>query len=218
MPIGPNKYMDNDESCGLNVVTSVKLLGMDIDCNLENLRDNFDSTVKKMEKVANYWGRLKLCLPGRIAIAKTFLLSLVNHIGCILMPSDTQLDSMQQIFDNFCVGTLNIGIDRRYSSPSIGGLGLVRNRDFLISQHTIWLRHAKKSSRDNWRVDLHYAGMGDPLTVHPDCLDKYSHPVLYDLSVSFVCFNKIFTEMHRNFETAFFSITRPLKEASKTTV
>ena len=51
MPIGPNKYMDNDESCGLNVVTSVKLLGMDIDCNLENLRDNFDSTVKKSSKL-----------------------------------------------------------------------------------------------------------------------------------------------------------------------
>ena len=53
--------------------------------------------------------------------------------------------SIQNIFDIFCVGTLNIGIDRRYSSPSIGGLGLVRNRDFLISQHTIWLKRAKKS-------------------------------------------------------------------------
>ena len=50
MPIGPNKHMDSEESCGLNVVTSIKLLGMDIDCNLENLRDNFDSTVKKWKK------------------------------------------------------------------------------------------------------------------------------------------------------------------------
>ena len=81
------------------------------------------------------------------------------------MPSDTQLDIMQKIFDNFCVGTLNIGFDRRYSSPSKGGLGLVRIRDFLISQHTIWLKRAKNQAETigeliftmrEWAIRLRY--------------------------------------------------------------
>ena len=159
--------MDSDESCGLVVKKSITLLGMQIDNELLQLHDNFNSTIAKMERVANFWSRFKLTLPGRIAIAKTFMLSLVNHLGCILMPLDHQINTMQDISDKFCVGTLKVSKERLYANPSKGGLGLIRIRDFLISQHTIWVKRASLSSRDNWRVDLHTLGLGNPLHYSP---------------------------------------------------
>ena len=139
MPVGNNLEMDCTESEGLAVVKDITLLGMSIDQNLAHLHNNFDVTINKMEKVLCFGPDLKfkLSLPGRIAVAKTFLLSLVNHMGCILMPLDYQLAKMQQIIDNFCIGPLNIGKDRLYLSLDLGGIGLISIRDFLVAQHTV---------------------------------------------------------------------------------
>ena len=94
MPVGPNKSMNEEESCLLKVKNSITVLGMKIDNNLSDLHVRFDDTLKKMQKFANFWNRFKLSLPGRIAIAKTFLFSLINHIGCFLMPLDHQIIAM----------------------------------------------------------------------------------------------------------------------------
>ena len=204
MPVGNNLEMDQNESGGLAVVKDITLLGMSIDQNLAHLHNNFDVTIKKMEKSALFWSRFKLSLPGRIAVAKTFLLSLVNHLGCILMPLDCQLAKMQQIIDNFCIGPLNIGKDRLYLSPDMGGLGLISIRDFLIAQHTVWIKRALVSSRDNWRVDMYVLGFGNPLTVNPTRIDKTTHPILHGLASSFAIFNNAYTNTAKNFEKAFF--------------
>ena len=117
MPVGPNKSMNEEDSYLLKVKNSITVLGLKIDNNLSNLHVNFDDTLKKMQNVANFWSRFKLGLPGRIAIAKTFLFSLINHIGCcFLMPLDHQIIAMQSIADKFCLGTLNIGKDCLYST------------------------------------------------------------------------------------------------------
>ena len=203
MPVGVNKTMDSDESCGLSVKNSITLLGMEIDNELAKLHDNFDITITKMEKVANYWNRFKLSLPGRIAIAKTFLLSLINHIGCIFMPLDHQLVIMQNITDKFCIGPLNISKDRLYTAPCRGGLGLIRIKDFLIAQHTIWIKRASTSSRDNWRVDLHSIGLGNPFIAHPLLAEKTHNPILHSLSSSFSLFNGAFGNLGCNFKKAY---------------
>ena len=203
MPVGPNKSMNEEESCLLKVKNSITVLGMKIDNNLSDLHVNFDDTLKKMQKFANFWNRFKLSLPGRIAIAKTFLFSLINHIGCFLMPLDHQIIAMQSIADKFCLGTLNIGKDHLYSNPNKGGLGLICIRDFLISQHTIWIKRAGMSSRDNWRVDLHTLGWGNPFTISPSTIAQHSNPILYGLSQSFSTFNAVFSATEKNYKKAY---------------
>ena len=69
--------------------------------------------------------------------------SLINHI---LMPLDSQISAMQATTDKFVMGTLNISKDRLYLQPAKGGLGLILIRDFLISQHTIWLNVVNEKS------------------------------------------------------------------------
>ena len=77
-----------------------------------------------------YWNRFNLSLPGRIKMSNTFLLSLINHLGCFIMPQEDQIDKMQKIIDNFCVGTLNCAKGRLYTFPKKG-----LNSSLLPSTH-----------------------------------------------------------------------------------
>ena len=71
-----------------------------------------------MENTVLYWNRFNLSLPGRIKMSNTFLLSLINHLGCFIMPQEDQIEKMQKIIDNFCVGTHNCAKGRLYTFPS----------------------------------------------------------------------------------------------------
>ena len=93
--------------------------------------------------------------------------------------------------------------DRLYLNPSKGGLGLIRIRDFLISQHTVWVKRASTSTRDNWRVDLHTLGFGNPFTIHPNVVSPLQNPILFGISNSFAKFNKVFSGSGHNFFKAY---------------
>ena len=163
VPVGKNPGAF--EAGKFKVATQFTLLGMKIDSKLSCLHANFDTATDKIIKIANFWSRLNLSLPGRIAVAKTFLISQINHIGCILMPTDKQLHDMQSVVDKFCLGKLRIAKDKLYLNAKCGGLALINLREFLISQHVIWFKRVYQSTRDNWRVDLCKLGYGNPFTV-----------------------------------------------------
>jgi hypothetical protein len=50
---------------GFNFSDSIHILGMDMDCELENLDANFEKTVTSIKKSVDYWERYYLTLPGR---------------------------------------------------------------------------------------------------------------------------------------------------------
>ena len=76
MPVGSIGDLAFLEPLGFPVVEKCTILGMVIDNNLDFLEDNFEKVIEKMVKTVNFWHRFHLSLPGRIAIGKTFLLSL----------------------------------------------------------------------------------------------------------------------------------------------
>ena len=185
------------------VATEFTLLGMKIDSKLEKILNNFDNAIEKMLKIAQFWVRLHLSLPGRIAIAKTFLLSQINHIGCILMPSKTQLNRMQEIVDGFCLGNIKFAKEKLYLPPKKGGMGLINIAEFLTAQHIMWFKRAAQSTRDNWRVDLCRLGYGNPFTVSHLELVQKQHPVLFGLCASFDTFRTAYCEIENNYKHAF---------------
>jgi hypothetical protein len=75
---------------------------------LDNIDDIFRAIKTKIINLASYWERFRLTLPGRIIIAKTFLISQLNYIGCFLKPSDIIMEEIQVIIDNFVKKNLNI--------------------------------------------------------------------------------------------------------------
>ena len=176
---------------------------MEIDNKLRDLNNNFSKTIRKLENSVLFWNRFNLSLPGRICVANTFLLSLINHLGSFLMPEPTQIERMQSIIDNFCSGSLNIAKSRLYIPPKKGGLGLMPIKEFLIAQHTFWFKRCWFSTRDNWRVDLTSAGYGNPITTNPDEICRLANPVLHSLAKSFFNFKERFFEKEGNFKLAF---------------
>jgi hypothetical protein len=72
---------------GFSFVDSIKILGMDIDADIVNLDSNFTRIAISIDKSIAYWDRYNLTLPGRINVAKSLLVSLLNYLGCFLMPS-----------------------------------------------------------------------------------------------------------------------------------
>jgi hypothetical protein len=62
-------------------------------------------------------------MPGRITIAKTFLISQVNYLGSVFMPTSRQIEKMQLMMDAFIKKNLSISDDRVELPPSAGGLG-----------------------------------------------------------------------------------------------
>ena len=203
MPVGKIVDPDSFNPGKFTVSNKITLLGMTIDADLSNLYDNFDSTILKLLKIVQFWSRLNLTLPGRIAIAKTFLISQINHIGCFFSPTPVQITRMQSIVDKFCLGKLNLAKSKIYVPPKKGGLGLIDLRKFLIAQHVMWFKRALHSTRDNWRIDLCRLGFGNPLTVPISDISINQHPILHGLCESFNVFRNCFSEIGNNFKKAY---------------
>jgi predicted TIM-barrel enzyme len=75
------------ENTGFRLVTEVDLLGIKITKHFSELDKNFIKTKEKIIAKINFWDRFKLSLAGRISIAKTFLVPVINYLGCIVNPS-----------------------------------------------------------------------------------------------------------------------------------
>jgi hypothetical protein len=75
------------ENLGFKYTKKIKLLGVEIVYTLDNVDAIFDTLREKIVTLAAYWERFRLSLPGRITIAKTFLISQLNYLGCFLKPS-----------------------------------------------------------------------------------------------------------------------------------
>ena len=105
---------DQIKNLGFAESDSIKILGLDIDHNLDCIKEIHDTTVRKIESIANFWKRFNLSLPGRINIAKTLLLSQISYLGCILTPTDTQYEAMSAIIEHFIRKNLNISKQKIY--------------------------------------------------------------------------------------------------------
>jgi hypothetical protein len=110
---------------GFKFVDKFTQLGVDISNNLEDTGNCFDIIAKKIVNITDFWGKLHLTLPGRITIAKTFMLSQIGCLGCIIIPTDTALNRIQNLIDNFCIGTIKIANNQKYLPPPSGGMGLI---------------------------------------------------------------------------------------------
>ncbi len=73
MVAGSNEYIVGSKIEDIEIVSSVKILGVRIDRTLEQLGENWEEKIRKMERLSNFWSLQKLSITGRIMVAKTFL-------------------------------------------------------------------------------------------------------------------------------------------------
>jgi hypothetical protein len=80
---------------GFKFVDEFTLLGASISNNLSDIDSCFQQTLDKINSIRDFWTRLKLTLPGRIAVAKTFMISLIGYLGSIITPPENIMRAMQ---------------------------------------------------------------------------------------------------------------------------
>jgi len=192
MPVG---LTDEDElrsiqTLGIPVVTEIKLLGVCIKKDLDNQGEIFGAILTKITDLASFWDRFRLSLPGRLTIAKTYLLSQLGYIGCFLTPPVEILSQIQETINNFIKGGLNISSTKITDSISNGGLGFFRLDEFLMAQKLSWITRAIKYRIDNWRLDLYMLAPDyDIIRLRKIDIDRERHPILFNLVESLEYFH-----------------------------
>jgi hypothetical protein len=169
---------------GFTLVDEIKILGLSIDCNLENLDENFVLIHESIKKSVRYWSRYNLTLPGRINVAKSLLVSLLNYLGCFLMPKPATLNAIQKSVDDFIIGSEKIARARIYLPPDCGGLGCFKFDEFLSAQQCVWPLKAEISCRDNWRYNLKSLSYGNCLSLSWRNIDPNLNPILFGFGKS----------------------------------
>jgi hypothetical protein len=165
MPVFPptDEEINFCSDLDFRIVNKIHLLGMDITPDFVDIGKNFLVVKEKILKQVRFWERFKLTLPGRISIAKTFLVSQLNYLGSVFrIPEDTCQD-VQNIINNFIRKNLRVSRDRICTSVENGGLGFFHLNDFLSAQRCCWIFRAKKNTIDNWRHDLFDAAPGNDI-------------------------------------------------------
>jgi hypothetical protein len=192
------------DELGFRIVNSIHLLGMDITPNFTDISKNFTKIKKKILLQVRFWERFKLSLPGRLSIAKTFLVSQLNYLGCVFSVPDSICLEIQEIINNFIRKNLKIAKDRICTSAEKGGLGFFDLRDFLSAQRCCWIFRAKKHTIDNWRHDLFEAAPGnDILKIKCVDINRNLNPALYDIVCDYEKFYTAFSKSGKNFEKSY---------------
>ena len=201
MPVGNRNALGADvRNLGFQVVDKFTLLGLEITHDLQMLDKVHDITISKVRKVANFWSRFRLSLPGRLGIAKTLMLSQISYLGSILTPTSNQLKTLNDIVLGFVKGNLTISKERLTLAPEEGGVGMIDLTDFIIAQQSCWIKKAYFCSRDNWGYDLKILSNGNCFTVAKENIDPVYNPILFNIVSSFEKFQCAFLTTNDNYK------------------
>jgi hypothetical protein len=223
-------------NCGFPVVEKVSILGVDITNNFDDLTGNFNAKIQKITNVRNFWSRFRLSLPGRVLVAKTFMLSQIGYLGCIIRPTAEQMRTMSEIINNFIKGTLNVSRDKITLPTEEGGVGMIKIDSFITALQASWVKKIRGKYTDNWRRDLLSFTGGEPIIANEALLRNTGSPILNEISrslnevkkcfykqgtnllESFLLFNPILNRFERN-TTAYLTLknNRPNLELAEIT-
>jgi hypothetical protein len=142
MPIGCLDEILPDDviNLGFKIVTEIKCLGVCINNRASNLTSHFDGTIRKVRQLIGSWERYNLSLPGKIGIAKTMLISQIGYIGCIITPTEAQLNTLQDLIDGYVTRGIVLAKDRLYTKAREGGLGLIKLESYVAALQCSWIK------------------------------------------------------------------------------
>jgi hypothetical protein len=187
------------EHTGFKLTNNLTLLGVNI-CTDQI----FEKIVSKIINQVSFWERFKLSIPGRITIAKTFLVSQLNYVGCFLEPPDAILDRIQLIIDNFVRKNINIAGSRIQTPPEYGGLGMFNFKKFLGAQKCTWITRAFRSPIDNWQYDLKRAApMHNLALIRPCDVSADMNPITANFVKHYKSFYGAYSACFNNFSQAY---------------
>ena len=143
-----------------------KLLGFNIENNLQNLDENFEIVHSRTLSLINDWRSRRLPLEGRISISKCLLVSQYTYIATILPLKESQINKAQTAINNFIMNIKDgdkpwISMEKIYQPVNKGGLNCIELNSFFKSIKLNWIKRYIKEKYDDFWTDL----FDDPLDV-----------------------------------------------------
>jgi hypothetical protein len=183
---------------GFNICNEITVLGLTIQKDTYLFDTSFEKICLKIRNIIAHWSRFNLSLPGRINIAKTFLYSQVNYLGCFLVIPQPYIVRIETMIEKFVTGKIRISKKRIYLPPADGGLGLFDISKFLSAQRCSWIKRALRVD-DLWKYKIYRKSQGCvyEAKTHHFCIN--TEPTIYGIVSSFERFNEFFTKYKENF-------------------
>ena len=187
----------NIKELGLNLCNEITLLGAKIKNSGICYESNHKIVLEKVRNTANFWKKFSLSLPGRINVAKTFLYSQINYLGCFLPFTENLVTDLSSEIGNFVMGNLNIGKGRIFDNVENGGLGLFPVKDFIYAQMCSWIKRAIDLD-DLWKLELFKSSYGTIFNIRKEHYDKNLNPILFNIANGYEKFFLNFTSINEN--------------------
>jgi len=203
MPVGLIEDLpQNILELGLQIVPEITLLGAQIKNTGLCFENNGQKILEKIRKQVNFWARFCLSLPGRICVAKTFMYSQINYLGCFMPIENFIIKSISSVIEKFVKGNLKIGLQKFYDPIKNGGLGLFNVSDYLASQCCAWVRRSSNMD-DLWKRELLFTSYSTVFNLRSANIDSAKNPILKYIAKSYEKFLFNFTSFNENYLEAF---------------
>jgi exonuclease III len=183
---------------GFPVVENVTILGVKITNNFFDLTNNFADRIESIRKIRNFWSRLRLSLPGRLAVAKTFMLSQLGYLGSLIRPTREQMGTISELIGSYVKGNLNVSKERIFLKEEDGGLGMINLDFFITALQASWLKKIAGDISDNWRRVLHEASGGNLMVTSRAGLADFNAPISSEIADSFCAVRRAFCTLGNN--------------------
>ena len=202
MPVDINQPVpQNVVDLGIQIVNEIFLLGTVLKNTGTCFEPNSEKILEKIRKQVNFWTRFNLSLPGRVTVAKTFMYSQLNYLGCILPLGKTFFDKASLLIEKFVRGKLHIGKNKIYAQVIDGGLGMFNLQEFLNSQCCAWVRRSVTMD-ELWKRELFALSYGSVFNLRKKSFSKKTNPILYYIAECYEKFLFCFTAKNENFAKA----------------
>jgi hypothetical protein len=148
MVCGIDAWEIGDKIHGIEVVDSIRVLGIYIDRKLTNLDRNWDEAVIKMRRYCFFWGNFGLSISGRLMAAKTYILSQAIYLMGVLPLTDETGVEINEIIANYVKGRGRIlERSRQTICEELGGYGIIDLRVLNKSVKSTWIKRWYEESK-----------------------------------------------------------------------
>ena len=154
---------------GIQPVTSLTILGVDISYSSDVLSLQLKKILAKIRGQLNMWGTRQLSLYGKIQIVKTFALSQVIYIASMVQIPETCFQEVIKVAYEFIwKGPDRIKRQVMVKSLEEGGLKMICLKSLIQAQKVKWINRVFSSNSKGWKavlLDL-LNGVGRELIFH----------------------------------------------------
>ena len=154
---------------GFILSNSFTVLGYKIDNQLKELRQNIKTILSKMERISSFWSKFSnITIFGRLALAKTYLISQLSYLSPILSFSQNDFNTFDNVIIDFIKKGSSFYRKDNITKPChLGGLGMFRTRNF-INGIKLGLFKRSLKNEDTWAQAIRNARFnpGNPFLIN----------------------------------------------------